>query len=75
MTDEPPLNVPNSGPIELQLLAIQRELSFFKSYYVEMNEKINKIHSKIGQIEHMELFTKIVKIIDEYLDARYRDEI
>lgn len=73
MIENPPSNVPNQGPIELQLLAIQRELSFFKSYYVEMNEKINKIHSQIGQIEHMELFTKIVKIIDEYLESRWRD--
>jgi hypothetical protein len=68
--DVPPSNVPNQGPIELQLLAIQRELSFFKSYYVEMNKKLEKIHETVGHIEHMDLFVKITKIIDEYINDK-----
>lgn len=71
MSDTPPSNVPNQGPIELQLLAIQHELAFFKSYYIEMNKKLEKIHEHVGRIEHMELFVKITKIYDDYLENKW----
>lgn len=73
MNEDPPSNVPNQGPIELQLLAIQKELSFFKSYYVEMNKKLNELHSLMGDIEHFALFTKVVKLFDEYLSNKFEE--
>jgi len=73
MKEEPPKDVPREGPIELQLLAIQRELSFFKAYYVEMNKKLSEIHETVGRIEHMELFIKITKAIDDHLSNRWEE--
>ena len=71
MNDTPPSNVPNQGSIELQLLAIQKELAFFKACYVEMNEKLEKIHESVGHIEHMELFVKLTKLFDEYFNNEW----
>lgn len=73
MNENPPSNVPNQGPIELQLLALQKELSFFKSYYIEMNKKINEIHDLMGNIEHFALFTRMVKLFDEFLSSKWKE--
>lgn len=66
MTEEPPTNVPNQGPIELQLLAIQRELSFFKAYYVDLDQKFRKLQKSVEGIEHLELLKKMFEVIENY---------
>ena len=71
MSKAPPSNVPSEGSVELQLLAIQRELSFFKSYYVEMNKKLGEINSQLGRLENIELFIKVSALFDEYLSNRW----
>ncbi len=71
MSDTPPSNVPNEGPIELQLLAIQRELSWCKNSYINMNKRIEHLISQMGNVEHLELFAKVSKLLDEYFKDKY----
>lgn len=66
-----PQDVPREGSLEIQLLAIQKELSFFKAYYIEIHEKLNKINSLVGNLEHLELFTKVTKLFDDWLESRF----
>jgi len=75
MKESPPTNVPNQGPIELQLLAIQKELSWIKNTYLDHNSKINNMKQDLESMKDAyEILKELGKAIKKITGDEYEKD-